>query len=76
MTAAVFCLLRTMVKILMVGDWVCKVILLVGNVVSEWEMDRRVLTANIDADLGLTTCVESGFCLRSRLATQERSGAY
>ena len=64
-----------MVKILRASDGVCQVILLVDDVVSERDMDRRVLTADIDADLGLITCVDRGFGQRARLSTQERSCA-
>ena len=75
MTAADCCWLKKMAQILRSCVCVFQVILSVATVTPEREIDRRVLTADIDTELGLKTCVLSGFGHRDRLSTQQRSCA-
>ena len=64
-----------MVRILRGCDCGRQVILKVEAVSPGREIDRRVLTADDDAEVGLIPCVWSGFGPRARLSIQKRSRA-
>ena len=51
----------------------CRVALLLETNVSGRKVDRRVLATDIDAELGLITCVWSRIGQMARLSTPERS---
>ena len=60
------------------GDCDCGgevVVVGVEAVSTRWVVDRRVLTADVDAGLGLITCERSGFNQTANLKSSVRSGA-
>ena len=50
----------------------CRVVIVRDNPVAVGEVDRRVLVADIDADLGLTTCVWDRIGQMARHSTPRR----
>ena len=73
MLAAACCWsLRKMVQIFGGRDGVCQVIPEVEAVFPGRKVDRRVLTVDVDAELGLITCARSGIGQMARRSTPRR----